>query len=36
MMQAGDQGGEFKPVDADKFDADGKATIYFIRNDKKK
>jgi cytochrome c len=36
MMQAGEQGGEIKPVGEDKFDADGKATILFIRDEKKK
>ncbi len=36
MIQAGEQGGEIKPVGEDKFDADGKATILFIRDEKKK
>ena len=37
MMQAGEQGGEIKPTgEEDKFDADGKATILFIRDEKKK
>ena len=36
MMQAGEQGGEIKPAGEDKFDADGKATILFIRDEKKK
>ena len=37
MMQAGEQGGEIKPMgEEDKFDADGKATILFIRDEKKK
>jgi cytochrome c len=36
MMQAGEQGGVVTPMDeADKFDADGKATILFIRDEKK-
>ena len=36
MMDAGGQAGEIKPTgDADKFDADGKATILFIRDEKK-
>ncbi|HZI52821.1 MAG TPA: PQQ-dependent sugar dehydrogenase, partial [Chitinophagaceae bacterium] len=37
MMTAGEQGGEIKPMsEEDKFDADGKATILFIRDEKKK
>lgn len=37
MMKAGEQGGPISPTaDADKFDADGKATIYFIRDEAKK
>ena len=37
MIDAGGQVGEIKPTgDADKFDADGKATILFIRDEKKK
>ncbi len=33
-MEAGGQGGEIKATDtSDKFDADGKATIYFIRDE---
>ncbi|HEY9048739.1 MAG TPA: ThuA domain-containing protein [Ohtaekwangia sp.] len=37
MMDAGGQVGEIKPTDtADKFDADGRATILFIRNGDKK
>ena len=36
-MQAGEQGGEIKPTgEEDKFDADSKATILFIRDEKKK
>ncbi len=37
MMNAGGQEGEIKPMgEEDKFDADGKATILFIRDEKKK
>jgi cytochrome c len=37
MMNAGGQTGEIKPMsEKDKFDADGKATILFIRDEKKK
>jgi cytochrome c len=37
FMKAGEQGGAITPMDeADKFDADGKATLLFIRDDKKK
>src|SRR5438045_32107 len=37
MMKAGEQGGVITPMDeADKFDADGKATLLFIRDEKKK
>jgi len=37
FMKAGEQGGEIKPMgEEDKFDADGKATILFIRDEKKK
>jgi cytochrome c len=36
-MKAGEQGGEITPMDeADKFDAGGKATLLFIRDEKKK
>ena len=36
-MKAGEQGGAISPTDeADKFDADGKATLLFIRDEKKK
>ena len=36
-MKAGEQGGAISPTaEADKFDADGKATLLFIRDDKKK
>jgi cytochrome c len=34
IMDAGGQGGEVSPTDTpDKFDADGKATVYFIRDE---
>jgi cytochrome c len=37
LMSAGGQTGEIKPMsEVDKFDADGKATILFIRDEKKK
>ncbi|NNV57937.1 ThuA domain-containing protein [Limnovirga soli] len=37
MMKAGEQGGAITPMEeADKFDAGGKATIFFIRDEKKK
>jgi cytochrome c len=37
MMKAGEQEGEVTPMnEPDKFDASGKATILFIRDDKKK
>ena len=37
MMNADGQEGEIKPMsEEDKFDADGKATILFIRDEKKK
>ncbi|HRI22388.1 MAG TPA: hypothetical protein PLA68_15610, partial [Panacibacter sp.] len=37
MMKAGEQGGAVTPMDdPDKFDADGKATLLFIRDDKNK
>ena len=37
FMKAGEQGGAVTPMDdADKFDADGKATLLFIRDDKNK
>lgn len=37
FMKAGEQGGAITPMDeADKYDASGKAIIYFIRDDKKK
>ena len=37
MMKAGEQGGAVTPMDdADKFDASGKATLLFIRDDKNK
>ena len=37
MMKAGEQGGPISPTaEPDKYDADGKATIYFIRDDTKK
>jgi len=37
MMNAGGQTGEIKPMgEEDKFDADGKATLLFIRDEKKK
>lgn len=37
IMNAGGQAGEIKPMsEEDKFDADGKATILFIREEKKK
>ncbi|TAH19096.1 MAG: cytochrome C [Cytophagales bacterium] len=37
MLEAGGQGGEVKPTNTpDKFDADGKATLLFIRDDSKK
>jgi cytochrome c len=36
-MKAGEQGGAVTPMsEADKFDADGKATLLFIRDEKKK
>jgi cytochrome c len=36
-MKAGEQGGAVTPMDeADKFDADGKATLFFIRDEKNK
>jgi len=36
-MKAGEQGGAVNPTnDADKFDANGQATLQFIRDDKKK
>jgi len=36
-MKAGEQGGAVKPMnEADKFDADGKATLLFIRDEKRK
>ncbi len=37
MLKADQQEGALTPMnDADKFDADGKATLFFIRDDKKK
>jgi cytochrome c len=37
MMKAGEQSGAITPMDeADKFDAGGKATLLFIRDEKKK
>ena len=37
MMEAGGQTGEIKATDTqDKYDADGKATIFFIRDDQQK
>jgi len=37
LMKAGEQGGAISQTDeADKFDADGKATLLFIRDEKKK
>ena len=36
-MKAGEQGGNITPMDEpDKFDAGGKATLLFIRDEKKK
>jgi cytochrome c len=37
IMNAGTQGGPINPTDTpDKYDADGKATLYFVRDESKK
>jgi cytochrome c len=36
FMNAGGQEGEIKPIGTDAFDADGKAKVYFIRDESKK
>lgn len=37
FMKAGEQGGAISPTgEGDKFDADGKATLFFIRDENKK